>query len=137
MMSKQSLIYAFFTAVGVFTLVNIIGEKLAREYGLAQLRNLDMNAISSFSNASVASTFLAVLLACFFAIGFANRAGASRLNKIVFGFVVATPVIILATYPKLSSFDLDADNVKSLVFYGFSAILGLLIGLRFNHLQKL
>ena len=136
-MKIQSLVISSLLSIGVFTVISLIGNKVALEYTYAAFANMDIGGASDAIKIVELTLFLGVLCACYLSIGFVNRIRTNAFERLLYAALISLPVIILATYPELKNFYLDTKDVKNLVYHSFAAVVGILLGLRFNRLKHI
>ena len=61
--------------------------------------------------------FIGVMLACYCAIGFANRISIKRWHYSIFALFIAIPIVLLATFPELDSFSRYRVHTSLLIYY--------------------
>jgi hypothetical protein len=137
-----SLIVATATALGIYYVFKTVAFFSFAEYVNPLLSSQEWESASAATQLIKIIKYVGVLLACYIAVGFANRAHSVWWQYLVYVVFSSIPVVLLATFPDIEYFDFpDAadivNNLSRLAYFSLSAFVGVYLGIRFNKLQNI
>ena len=138
-MNFKSVLIATFVSLGIYFIFKTISLSFMPAY---ELFSTDLDAASTALSLVKLFKYLGVFLACYIAIGLANRANAVHWQYAVYSIFIALPIVALAVFPDIerTTFpDLNdvINDVPRLIFYCLAAFVGLFLGIRFNQLKSI
>ncbi|MEE1674488.1 hypothetical protein SNR37_003931 [Agarivorans aestuarii] len=141
-MKTNSLLAATAASIGIYFALSALSTYFAEVYVGVPWALMDLETVRTFTGLSKTGKFVAIVFACYFAIGFSNRASISNWQHGIYAVCVSLPIVAVATYPDLAFFKLPSSisfsfHGSRFIYFCIAAFVGLFFGFRFNRLKNI